>query len=473
MPHSLAAFCRSFALSLIVLFALIAQPVRGEATPVYGLRSANACDTCHIEPSGWANPPVSERLCTMDCNICHVSPTGGGMRTPSGQYYGREILPTWGTRPSASARAEKYLPRGYPAKGRYRLFEGFEGWWPGQVPAKEIAERYGDIDPGEFGQGLVARVGGDVRLAVYAPRGASQDTSAFPMQAELYGMIRPFDPLTLYGTVGLQGSRSQLDVTGSDARSGYDKALDYLTVRELFVKVDRLPSNSWVRAGRFVPVYGWRLPDHTSFIRRDLGFDYGRQVFGVEGGWNPNYPVLVGSVFKQGLDAWPGDVCQGAGSACPQEGFGGAGSVGYRALGWQIMGNAHYLDRADGPADATGGISWGVNLYPLVYLGELDYRRTIQSDPAQADINGLFAYHELDLLVARGVNLKFKYDWRDADLDLLDNEVYRITTGVEWHPVTYVDLEFQYRTNLANAAPGRSTVGTSLSELLFIGHLWF
>ena len=44
-----------------------------------------------------------DRSCSLDCSNCHVSPAGGGLRTPSGQFYGREELPTWGPRPSARA----------------------------------------------------------------------------------------------------------------------------------------------------------------------------------------------------------------------------------------------------------------------------------------------------------------------------------------------------------------------------------
>ncbi|MEL6179540.1 MAG: hypothetical protein AAFS10_11325, partial [Myxococcota bacterium] len=83
---------------LAALCALIFVHDSASATPIYAIRAANACDTCHSEPSGWANPDVEKRLCTMNCGGCHVNPSGGGMRTPVGLYYGREVLPTWGDR---------------------------------------------------------------------------------------------------------------------------------------------------------------------------------------------------------------------------------------------------------------------------------------------------------------------------------------------------------------------------------------
>lgn len=378
------------------------------------------------------------------------------------------MLPSWGARPGEAADPSKYLEKGYPAKGRYRLFEGFGGWWPGKIPARDIAERYGDISPGEFNAGFVARVGGDLRLAGWSPWSTDADGAVFPMQGELYGMVRPFEPLTVYGSVGLASSRSRLDVSPNDAKFGYDDALSYLALREWFVKLDRLPYNSMVRAGRFSPGYGWRIADHTSFVRRDLGFDQNRQVFGVEASTNPNYPFVVGSAFVEGLDGWPGDLCNGAGAECPQAGRGAAVTGGVRELGYQLFGSVLAVQRDTGPDEVTAGLSWGVAWYPLVYLGEMDYRR--QTPGGDLDpTNGLFAYHELDLLVARGVNLKLKYDWRDPSLHYRFDEVYRLTGGVEWHPWTFVHIEAQHRTAMSVMD---GALGVASHELLLITHAW-
>ena len=123
-------------------FALVA-----DATPVYSVRSGHECDSCHVEPLGWANPEEATRDCTLSCGICHVSPAGGGLRTPSGEFYGREALPMFGGRPSDGTNPQQHLPEGYPSEGRYRLGEGFSGWWAGDVDHKTIEDRYGDIDP--------------------------------------------------------------------------------------------------------------------------------------------------------------------------------------------------------------------------------------------------------------------------------------------------------------------------------------
>jgi len=444
---------------------------QGLATPLYSVRAGNACDVCHIEPVDWANPEISARRCTLDCNVCHESPTGSGLRTPAGQYYGLQVLPTWGRRPTAAAVENNAKPQ----KARFRLWEGFSGWKEGNTPAKEIPGRFGDIDPGEFDGKSVFRMGADVRSAYYHPFDDDRDTAFFPMQAEAYLMYRPSTPITLYSSFGLKGSKTKLDYTGNDTTEedgyGYDLPQDYLTIPELFLKLDRFKYNSYIRMGRFYPVYGWRLPDHTSFIRRDLGFDNNRQVFGVEAGLNPNYPFLNVSAFVQGAKFWPGDLCWREDEDCEHSGAGATLSGGYRDIGGQIFGSFHYLNRNHGPEELTGGLGWGLNLFPAVYMGEADYRRTIPEDDNSDPVNALFLYNEIDFLAAKGANLKLKHDWKKENLNQTSGEAHRITVGIEWHPYSHVQLEAQHRTNIAKDDNG--DFGVSLREALFIAHLWF
>src|SRR5688572_14044427 len=114
---------RSYLL-LGALFSCFLTP-DANATPFYGVGSGHACDTCHIEPLGWKNPPVKDRKCTLDCIGCQVTPTGGGMRTVTGRFYGEQVLPMYGERPADGIDPKVYLPRGFPSKGRYSLKEGF------------------------------------------------------------------------------------------------------------------------------------------------------------------------------------------------------------------------------------------------------------------------------------------------------------------------------------------------------------
>lgn len=436
----------------MTLMAMAAVCVLGAspatATPIYSIRSANACDTCHVEPLGWANPDQADRLCTLDCNGCHYSPTGGGLRTPTGQYYGRQTVAMFGTRPGDFADSREFLPEGYPDKGRYRLNEGFSGWWAGNKPMAEIKDRFGDMEADPM-----VRAGFDIRAAVFSPINSPDpdaETAIFPMQVDGHLMVRPMDNLVLYSSLGLQGS-TDLE---------YETAADYILVRELFVKLDRLPYNSYVRAGRFTPPYGWRVPDHTTMVREPLDFVNNQyQVFGVEGGYNPNYFFTNVAAFAQGLEQWPGDVST--------PGFGVATTTGWRDLGYQIFGSARYLNRtADGAFDeATLGLGWGVNLYPFTYIGEVDYRRQFNGPEAFGDINGFFAYHELDYLITQGVTALVKYDWQDPNASVRNDHLDRYTIGARFDPYTYLQVDLQYRFNAAAGDFGQQ-------DFLFILRSW-
>ena len=138
----------------LILLGFAVRYAPADARPIYAVRSVHACNTCHVEPVDWANPEVKKRKCSLDCAICHVSPTGGGLRTPSGLYYGREVLPRWGHRPSEHATSDDNAE----TEGYYSVFGGFGGWQAGDTPAQEVEDRYGNIEPNpKFRAGLLSR----------------------------------------------------------------------------------------------------------------------------------------------------------------------------------------------------------------------------------------------------------------------------------------------------------------------------
>ncbi|MEL6180333.1 MAG: hypothetical protein AAFS10_15330, partial [Myxococcota bacterium] len=225
--------------------------------------------------------------------------------------------------------------------------------------------------------------------------------------------------------------------------------------------------NSYVRAGRFNPSYGWRLPNHTAYTRRDLGFGENRQVFGLEAGINPNYLYANLAGFAQGIEGWPGDD--------EPAGFGSTFNVGWRDLGWQVGASFHYLNRTEEGNendDITGGLTWGVNFYPVVYLGEVDAR--ITAVPDGDNVVSLFAYHEINALVARGFTLKGGYEWQDQNIETQDDHNHRIFLGTDWHPYTYTHIEALYRrTWTGGSYPLTDLTDAQADELLAILHVWF
>ena len=152
---------------------------------------------------------------TDRCAACHVSPAGGGLLTD----YGR-------------SEAGDTISRGGDG--------GFlHGLW----------------EPPTWLQ-----LGGDFRLAGGVRRQAPlTETLLFPMQGDLY--VRAGSPaLSLNVTVGLRGA----------AREPRPPLVDRLASREHYVMWKR--NRSYVRAGRFFPIFGLRSQDHTAYVRRYLGF---------------------------------------------------------------------------------------------------------------------------------------------------------------------------------------------------------
>lgn len=421
------------------------------ASPFYSVGSAHACNTCHVEPIGWQNPEsIWDRRCTLDCQGCHVSPTGGGMRTPLGSFYAGQVLAMWGARPADTADPARFLQPGYPSQGEYRLFEGFSGWWPGEVAHREIPDRYGNIDPAPIWQ-----VGGDFRILSVTPTSDDgRDFAAFPMQAQTYLALHPLPNLTTYLDIGLQGSRSRGvggPETPAEAKTEFFR--DILWLREIFVMLHDLPGSTYVRAGRFNLPYGWRVPDHTAYIRAGM-FDQYAQGYGAEVGFAPNEYWGNLALYTQGIDNWPGE---GVGRFAP--GLGVTGQAGIRKLGW-TLGASFSSYTADEHADVwMAGPMWGLNLHPVVYLGELDWRR--QSAHAGRDAqDSLFAFHEVQLQLLTGITPKLRYEWADTNLEVRDDHKHRLVGGFEWNPFRWLqaDVVFRYEIPMQPDAANSSEI---------------
>lgn len=432
-----------------VVAALAATPVAASATPFHAVNSASACATCHVEPVGWNNPDsIWDRDCTLDCSGCHVSPTGGGLRTPYGRFYGRETLATWGGRPSEFADPMRFAREGEPTEGTYSLWDGFDGWWGGDVDHRTIEDRLGNIDPDP-----TWAAGFDVRSMLVVPTTQTddRDVAAFPMELQGYLAAHPLENLTAYLDLGVQGSADRYEASGFDAQ-------EQIWLREFFVMVDDLPGNTYARLGRFAPPFGWRVPDHTAFTRDATGFDQFRQVYGAEVGFSPNEWWANASGYYQGVDDWPGE------RTLPH-GFGYTGQGGYKGLGFTLGATVHVFEGEDGYRERAGGGMLGLNLDPVAYIGELDVYHTELAEGG--DATGFIAMHEVQLYdLLRGFRPRVRYEWVDGNVEFRDDHLHRLQLGAEWFPLHWWSLDLSYRTQLG---PGLDPK----AEVLFQMHLQY
>src|SRR5690606_19333153 len=167
----------------------------------------------------------------------------------------------------------------------------------------------------------------------------------------------------------------------------------------------------------------------TVSTRQPLDQDQFAQVFGVEGGINPNYPFLNWAAFYQGWQSFPGERLR--------SGVGTSLTAGFRDLGWQVGVSAEALKLFDNqPSEFTAGPMWALNAYPLSYIGQLD-ARLVFNDSAE-NTTGIFTYHELNWMMTRGLTGQVAYGWMRTDGQRPESQRSRLTLGLQWDIVTHL-----------------------------------
>ncbi len=443
-----------FNLTIVLLLALALD---ASALPQFAVRSSQSCAVCHVDPKNqWRNPDLRDRKCTLNCNSCHVNPTGAGMRNEAGLYYG------WTQNASESTELARRMQAWYLEDDLSS--EGSSG--PG------TAERYDGIRPHPKVQ-----LGFDLRTMAHSSFSAdSTDTKFFPMQTDFHLAIRPINPreitegrLTLLATMGAEGSRF----------AEYDGFTDRFFVKEALALYDDLPYQAYLKVGRFLPPFGWRMDDHTAYVRQSLSFDHERQVSGLEVGINPNFPYAHLAVYT--TDPLVSIFESSASRATPDSDFstGAAFTAGYRDLLWQGGGSLIYETR-DAGSDLWLGANWSLNLFPathpwkgwdwlpVIYMGEVAMRhRTSEGPEGEAfGTTTLAAFHELDWQLVRGVDAMLRLDWIDSSTEVADDHKNRFALGLRLRPVPFVELVGQYRMNTEPA-------GIANDEALLQLHLWY
>ena len=164
------------------------------------------------------------------CATCHFSPTGGGLLTPYGRSLSREELSTSGAGGGGAGAGREH-----------EFLFGALGGAPGDVS-----------------------LGVDLRPAhLDVERAGVAETRDFLMNAELVAALRR-GSWTAYAQVGRQPRRADERI------ASFEHWLSYQA------------RTFGARAGRFLPAYGVKLADHTSFSRDTLALDNDDQVYALE-----------------------------------------------------------------------------------------------------------------------------------------------------------------------------------------------
>ena len=245
---------------------------------------------------------------------------------------------------------------------------------------------------------------------------ASSRNAFFQMQGDLYLNFRVAKRINMFLKKGLY--------------SGFE-AFGLLTI---------LPASGHVKVGKFVPNFGTRLDDHTAFIRTYTGFspEQGRpELTGVEAGMSPGSLSFTGGVYNA-ADGF------GASETNSKAYLGRAEGMFTLAedLHFGIGGNVFSRSNDAGVrTDLYGGFG-SFTYRDLTVFGEADI---IHAKQAGQSVNGLVTYVEADYVVTPGVDLKLTYDYFDPDLDLKTGASSRYSVGVEFFPISGVEVRPVYR----------------------------
>lgn len=266
------------------------------------------------------------------------------------------------------------------------------------------------------------RLGIDTRFMYYASHfEGGRDlapSTFFPMQGNVRIAVSPHDQLTVVASHG---------ITVDD-----DGLSDPYVEREIYGLIQGLPSNLYIQAGRFRLPFGLRQEDHTSYLRSFafLGYDSQAEDAGIEVGsvgpnWFAQLSLTNGSPpFAENAQTVAGKL--GRASKTFQAAVSGyhrfSESTGAKIDRWSVYGSAT-RGAVTVLAEYGGGTRTG----------------------SFGTVNSEAVYGEVDYRVSRGVNLRAKYDWLEAD-EATGNDVSRIVGEVDWVPMPFTELKLSYRT---------------------------
>ena len=225
-------------------------------------------------------------------------------------------------------------------------------------------------------------VGSDFREFYLGSNAVGGLRNFFQMQGDVYFDFQLDPKLALYYDRGISGSY------------------------EMFGLAYPLPT-VYVKAGRFVPSYGWKFDDHTMYVRSELGFmPPAHSDVGVEAGLSTGH-----------LDVQLGAVNGARGAIMDNDHrLASAANAMYR-LRLGPLGACVGISGYDHPGErnvfASAGTFGYLTWWRLTWLGESDWVRQGQRGTRYAE--EFVTSHEFTLLVHQGLELKATYDFLDPD----------------------------------------------------------
>lgn len=346
-----------------------------------------------------ALPRYSARY-EQNCMLCHINPTGGGMRS---SYATQSLIP----------KEIAMSPRTPEALAQFDTHIN-----------KNIT------------------IGADFRelfIAATANASLAPPQGFFPMQGDIYLAFQLDPRWTLY----------------------VDRSLS--STYEVFGLANVLPWDGYVKAGKFVPAYGWKFDDHTMFVRQEEGFmPPGNADGGVEVGLSPKFGDLQVALVN-GNRGSELDSDRRLATALNM-------SARFRAGPFAATAGACGYSQPGVPEDLnSAGLFGYLSGWNVTWLGQGDLvKRDPHGPPATVAV---VSSHELSVLVHRGVELKSTFDFFDPDRSLKTGAKSRWGFGVMVMPRPFIVAEADFRST--HVESGSALSARDFDEGLFQLHLLY
>lgn len=194
------------------------------------------------------------------------------------------------------------------------------------------------------------------------------------------------------------------------------------TNREMWMMVRNLPGKSYVKVGRTLLPYGFRLMDDQAFIRNQTRYTYGRHDLAGEIGLEPGPFSVIANLTNTH--------------------FSSVGSVVLR--NFRVGGS--YGAVTDGEKFTTYGPFVGASYGPFTALAEVDF---IDEASGDSTIRRVAQFYELNVVPVQGTNVKATYEYFDRNTKIANRRdgQQRITFGAELFPIQYLQVGVYYRIN--------------------------
>ncbi len=315
------------------------------------------------------------------CSLCHVNPSGSGLRTEYGNsLVSGEELPVYTEEVSYSGMISEHL-----------------------------------------------QLGGDVRLQriVAEPDTTGIQTAGFPMQADIYGAVKPTKQIDIIWKIDLLNSYHQV-----------------------WSQIKIFPNGGMIRFGKTMPTYGLRLADHTAFIKGgNLSLDYDLPQEGLP------FSPRKAAPFAFETAVYLGDLYITAGVSETYLASANWGLTFTRNLREQtLFSRVEYSGSLKNLHFTAGGsvmhednlnlrgFFGGMSFWKMQWLAEVDWARNWAGENVS-----MASYNHLNYSLMQGLDVGFKFETFDVDIDSSGQSIQRLSLGIDYIPIPYVQIKAQVR----------------------------